>query len=59
MISKTLLHLFLTDLLQPGQVVPLGPIPALHSLSMALISATISTEILISAAAEILDTRWF
>jgi hypothetical protein len=55
MISKTLLHLFLTDLLQPGQVVPLGPIPALHSLSMALIS----TEILISAAAEILDTRWF
>lgn len=39
--------------------VPLGPIPALHSLSMALISATIFTGILFSAASEIRDTRWF
>lgn len=38
--------------------VPLGPVPAVHSLSMALISATIFAGILLSAAAEIRDTRW-
>lgn len=38
--------------------IPLGPLPALHSLAMALISATIFTGILISTAAEIRDTRW-
>lgn len=36
----------------------LGPIPALHSLAMALISAVIFVGILLSAAAEIRDTRW-
>jgi hypothetical protein len=59
LILSTLLHLFLAVLLRPGRSVPLGPIPALHSLSMALISATIATGILLSAAAEIRDTRWF
>lgn len=39
--------------------IPLGPLPAVHSLSMSLISATILTGILLSTAAEIRDTRWF
>lgn len=38
---------------------PLGPIPALHSLAVALISAVIFVGMLLSAAAEIRDTRWF
>ncbi|XP_057498590.1 elongation of fatty acids protein 3-like [Actinidia eriantha] len=53
------LHLVLCFLRRSGRPVPLGPIPAIHSLSMALISATIFTGILLSAAAEIRDTRWF
>ncbi|KAH7851188.1 hypothetical protein Vadar_008384 [Vaccinium darrowii] len=48
----------LLSLLRRSRPVPLGPIPALHSLSMSLISATIFTGILLSAAAEIRDTRW-
>lgn len=39
--------------------VPLGLIPAVHSLIMALISAAIFTGMLFSTAAEIRDTRWF
>ncbi|KAI3669895.1 hypothetical protein L6452_41359 [Arctium lappa] len=50
------LHLLLLPRRRP---VPLGPIPALHSLFMALISVTIFTGILFSAAAEIRETRWF
>ncbi|KAK7321735.1 hypothetical protein VNO77_32632 [Canavalia gladiata] len=38
--------------------VPLGPIPAIHSLAMSLISATIFVGMVISAGAEIRDTRW-
>ncbi|XP_051114426.1 elongation of fatty acids protein 3-like [Andrographis paniculata] len=38
--------------------IPLGPLPAVHSLAMALISATIFAGILLSTAAEIRDTRW-
>ncbi|PKA65962.1 hypothetical protein AXF42_Ash010371 [Apostasia shenzhenica] len=38
---------------------PLGPIPVLHSLAMALASAAIFLGILLSSAAEIRDTRWF
>lgn len=45
-------------LLRSRLSIPLGPLPALHSLSMALISATIFAGILLSAAAEIRDTRW-
>ncbi|KAK4789557.1 hypothetical protein SAY86_016861 [Trapa natans] len=38
--------------------VPLGPLPAVHSLLMALISVTTFAGILLSSAAEIRDTRW-
>lgn len=53
------LHLFLLLLFRHRRPLPLGPIPAVHSLSMALISFTIFAGILLSAAAEIRDTRWF
>ncbi|KAJ7944343.1 elongation of fatty acids protein 3-like [Quillaja saponaria] len=53
------LHLFLALLLRRGRPVPLGPIPALHSLIMSLVSVTIFAGILLSAAAEIRETRWF
>ncbi|XP_010941936.1 fatty acid elongase 3-like [Elaeis guineensis] len=39
--------------------VPLGPLPTIHSLAMALASATIFAGILLSSVAEIRDTRWF
>ncbi|XP_010941984.1 fatty acid elongase 3-like [Elaeis guineensis] len=39
--------------------VPLGPLPAIHSLAMALASAAIFAGILLSSVAEIRDTRWF
>lgn len=52
------LHLFLI-VIRRRRPVPLGPIPAIHSLAMALISAAIFAGILLSAAAEIRDTRWF
>ncbi|XP_038886352.1 elongation of fatty acids protein 3-like [Benincasa hispida] len=47
-----------TILLRRDRPVPLGLIPAVHSLSMAVISAVIFAGILFSAAAEIRDTRW-
>lgn len=53
------LHLLLSLLLPRRKPIPLGPIPAVHSLSMALISFTIFSGILFSAAAEIRETRWF
>lgn len=56
-ISATL-HIFLR-LLRRWKPVPLGPIPGLHSLAMALLSATIFAGILSSSVAEIRDTRWF
>lgn len=54
----TLLDLTLT-LFRRRRPVPLGPIPAIHSLIMTLISGFIFVGILLSAAAEIRDTRWF
>ncbi|CAH9067577.1 unnamed protein product [Cuscuta europaea] len=57
--SSLLLHLLLLLLFRHRRPLPLGPIPALHSLAMALISLTIFAGILLSAAAEIRDTRWF
>ncbi|KAL9253990.1 Fatty acid elongase 3-like-like protein [Drosera capensis] len=51
------LHVILL-LLRVRRPIPLGPLPALHSLSMALISLTIFAGILLSAAAEIRQTRW-
>lgn len=53
-----LLHLSLS-LFRRRRPVPLGPLPATHSLAMSLISATIFAGILLSTAAEIRDTRWF
>lgn len=38
--------------------VPLGPLPAIHSLSMSLISLTIFFGMFFSAEAEVRDTRW-
>ncbi|KAK9271272.1 hypothetical protein L1049_026862 [Liquidambar formosana] len=52
------LHLLLTLFLGRRRRVSLGPIPAVHSLSIALISVLIFVGILLSAAAEIRDTRW-
>ncbi|OIV94772.1 hypothetical protein TanjilG_12985 [Lupinus angustifolius] len=53
------LHLIFSFLLRRTRPVPLGPLPALHSLSMSLISVTIFVGIFLSAVAEIRDTRWF
>ncbi|CAN6682625.1 unnamed protein product [Malus baccata var. baccata] len=53
------LHLLLTLFRRRDRPVPLGPIPAVHSLCMALISAVIFAGILVSSAAEIRETRWF
>ncbi|KAE8683336.1 Elongation of fatty acids protein 3-like [Hibiscus syriacus] len=39
--------------------VPLGQIPAIHSLCISLISALTFVGILLSSAADIRDTRWF
>lgn len=46
-------------LLNRRRPVPLGPIPALHSLLMAVFSATIFSGILVSSLYEIKETRWF
>ncbi|GMP31661.1 hypothetical protein CsSME_00005789 [Camellia sinensis var. sinensis] len=58
-ISTYLLLSLLLSLLPLRRPLPLGPLPALHSLSMSLISATIFTGLLFSSASEIRDTRWF
>lgn len=52
------LHLVLV-LFGRKKPVPLGPIPAIHSLIMALLSITIFVGILFSTSAEIQETRWF
>ncbi|KAM0060742.1 putative ELO family protein [Helianthus debilis subsp. tardiflorus] len=52
------LHILLLIFRHPTHPVPCGPIPALHSLAMSLISATILAGTLTSASAEIRDTRW-
>ncbi|KAI0501474.1 hypothetical protein KFK09_016419 [Dendrobium nobile] len=54
LILHLLLHIF-----RRRRPIPLGPIPALHSLAVALTSATIFLGILLSSLAEIRDTRWF
>lgn len=61
-VFSVFLHLLLNLLIfrrNHHRPLPLGPLPALHSLSMALISAIIFSGILLSTAAEIRDTRWF
>ncbi|KAF4359000.1 hypothetical protein CsatB_008671 [Cannabis sativa] len=58
-VTAIALHLILSLLLRRRpKPVSLGPIPAVHSLAMAVISATIFVGMLVSAAAEIRDTRW-
>lgn len=52
------LHLLLSLFPRNTKPIPLGPLPALHSLLMSLLSATIFAGTLLSAAAEIRDTRW-
>lgn len=51
------LHILLR-LVRRRKAVPLGPVPALHSVAMSLLSATIFAGILSSSVAEIRDTRW-
>ncbi|KAL8230870.1 hypothetical protein R6Q57_000648 [Mikania cordata] len=52
------LHVLLLLFRHRTRPVPLGPIPAMHSLAMSIISATILAGTLTSTAAEIRDTRW-
>uniref|UniRef100_A0ACD5X2V5 Uncharacterized protein n=1 Tax=Avena sativa TaxID=4498 RepID=A0ACD5X2V5_AVESA len=52
-----LLDTFLS-LLRRRKPLPLGPIPPTHALLMAAVSAVIFTGTLLSAVAEIRDTRW-
>jgi len=56
-IAAVALHLLL-KLSRLRRSLPLGPIPALHSLIMSLISVVIFTGTLFSAEAEARDTRW-
>ncbi|KAI3462816.1 hypothetical protein Pfo_019479, partial [Paulownia fortunei] len=56
--TAVILHALLLLLFRHRRAIPLGPLPAFHSLGMALISATIFAGILLSTAAEIRDTRW-
>ncbi|KAI3759063.1 hypothetical protein L6452_06636 [Arctium lappa] len=55
---SVVLHLLLLLFRHRTRPIPLGPIPALHSLAMSVISATILAGTLTSAVAEIRDTRW-
>lgn len=59
LLLSVLLHLVLALLHRPGRPVPLGPVPALHSLVMAVVSFTIFAGITLSSVAEIRETRWF
>ncbi|KAI3452117.1 hypothetical protein Pfo_008782 [Paulownia fortunei] len=56
--AAVLLHVLLLILFRHRRPLPLGPVPAAHSLCMALISATIFAGTVLSTAAEIRDTRW-
>ncbi|XP_028803059.1 elongation of fatty acids protein 3-like [Neltuma alba] len=55
--TATTLHAILT-ICRRRRPVPLGPIPAVHSLAMAIISFIIFLGMLLSADAEIRNTRW-
>ncbi|KAK6154903.1 hypothetical protein DH2020_009151 [Rehmannia glutinosa] len=56
--AAVVLHVLLLILFRHRRPLPLGPLPAAHSLCMALISATIFAGTVLSAAAEIRDSRW-
>ncbi|XP_062201923.1 elongation of fatty acids protein 3-like [Phragmites australis] len=49
---------FLGAALRRRKALPLGPVPAAHALLMAAVSAAIFAGTLLSAVAEIRDTRW-
>lgn len=55
--SAVTLHVILL-LCRRRRPVPLGPLPAIHSLTMSLISVIIFIGMLFSAEAEVRDTRW-
>lgn len=57
--TSLFLHIFLLCLFPSRRPIPLGPIPALHSFTMALLFAIIFIGTLFSTVAEIRDTRWF
>ncbi|KAL1538901.1 histone deacetylase [Salvia divinorum] len=56
--AASLLHALLLLVFRHRRSLPVGPLPAAHSLCMALLSATIFAGTALSAAAEIRDTRW-
>ncbi|XP_050213325.1 elongation of fatty acids protein 3-like [Mercurialis annua] len=56
--SAITLHLLLSLLLSRNRRLSLGPIPAIHSLAVSLISAFIFIGLLLSAVADIHDSRW-
>ncbi|XP_050204786.1 elongation of fatty acids protein 3-like [Mercurialis annua] len=53
------IHLLLLILLRRERSVRLGPIPAIHSLCMSLVSVIIFSGILLSTSTEIQETKWF
>ncbi|MQM05668.1 hypothetical protein Taro_038485 [Colocasia esculenta] len=57
-VAAAALH-FLLTVLGRRRPLPLGLLPATHSLCMALLSAAIFLGTLLSSAAEIRETRWF
>jgi len=58
-VTSLLLHLLLSIFLCHTKHVPLGPLPALHSLTVSIVSTIIFLGILLSTVAEIKETRWF
>lgn len=58
-VAAVAIHVLLSLILRRDIRVPLGPIPALHSLAVSMASVIIFVGILLSAAAEIRETRWF
>ncbi|XP_004512005.1 fatty acid elongase 3-like [Cicer arietinum] len=57
--TSLFLHLLLTLVVNRNKLIPLGPLPALHSLTVTIISTTIFAGILLSSVAEIKETNWF
>lgn len=57
-VAATFLHVFLNLVLPRNRRIPLGPIPAIHSLAITLISVVTFVGILLSTAAEIRETSW-
>lgn len=58
-VTSLLLHLLLSIFLCHTKHIPLGPLPALHSLTVSIVSTIIFLGILLSTVSEIKETRWF